>query len=173
MHGRIQWRFLDSLLKLRCWEVCGDIWDGTVESESDDRQGLVLAIDTHEIEERDGALQRSLSDERSFLAALEQGARHIFVDAEEHLGHILLVSPHINNLVAQTGYKLGLKWVAGVLTPKLLEVNGTERAVPSEDGVNLLEVVLHNLSLIIIAANWLVCIQERANSWEDELSGAC
>lgn len=129
-----------------------------------DCERLILAIDAKEVEERNGALKRGLSDERDFLAGLEESASHVQVDDELNFGHIDLVVPHLDHLVLYSLHKFRLVLIASKFTPKLFEVDSADGDVGAENAVDLLERMLHDFHLVVSAAQRFRSVNVRAHA---------
>lgn len=58
---------------------------------------------------------------------------------------------------------IGFVWVAGVLAPHTLQVDCTDWAIVGEHSIKLIVVVLHDLSIVLIAAKRLGGVNEWAS----------
>lgn len=111
-----------------------------------------MAIDSQEVQEGNGALQRGLGNQGNFFACLEESAGHVRVDNELDFRHVDDMVPHLDILVLNTLHKFRLVLIAGKLTPKLLQVDATDGHVASEHAIDLLERMLHDLHLVASTA---------------------
>jgi hypothetical protein len=74
------------------WRTWINIWRHV---ECNDRERLVLAIDSQKVKETDWRLERCLSNQTDLLATLEQNAGCVLVNSELYLGEVLGPAPHI------------------------------------------------------------------------------
>lgn len=104
-------------------------------------------------------MKGGLSDESDLFAAGEECASHVLVDGEFDFG---VIFSRLFRL-AFSNNEIRLIWAAGKLTPKLLEIQSTERHIKPKNRVNLLESMVHDGSLIIVTTHRLCNIHVRAD----------
>jgi hypothetical protein len=100
---------------------------------------LLLAIETHEIEEGYGRLERCLGNEGDLLAGLEKNAGIVGIQGELSKGFKTDQGISVV-LIPKPSDELCFVRVAGVLAPHALETHRAHWAVEAEDGIDLDEI---------------------------------
>lgn len=138
-----------------------------IESECHNRQRLVLTVDAEEVEEGHAALDGGGGDQRNLRAGFELRACKILVDPDVERREVVVIFDGIADALKE----VGLVRAAGVLAPLFLLVDAAHRNVLTEDRVDLLEVGVYDGNLVVVTAEWLGDIHERAYLREHGESG--
>lgn len=94
-----------------------------------------------------------MSYERNFAATAEDGTCVVIIDGKSNFCEVLVFACRLRDwLDASIANEVSLLRVTGEMTPHDLEVDAADSGLETKDCVDLGETVLHDVGLIVIAA---------------------